>query len=101
MAKQSEVPFTPTSSRVLVEPLPEADKTPGGILIADTAKEKPSRGVVVRVGPGEFTSSGTFVKVRLEVGQTVLYRRHAGTEVEVEQKKYLVLDETDVLGVLS
>lgn len=86
----------PLADRVLIEPAPAETKTIGGIIIPDTAKEKPLQGTVVAVGNG--TKDEEMV---LNVGDTVLYGKYAGTELEYEGKKYLIMRQSDVVAVLA
>ena len=85
----------PLSDRVLVEPAPAEEKTAGGIIIPDTAQEKPQRGTVVAVGNGKVDEPMT-----VKVGDTVLYGKYAGTELNVEGKDYLIMRESDVFAIL-
>ncbi len=86
----------PLADRVLIEPAPAETKTIGGIIIPDTAKEKPLQGTVIAVGEG--TKEETMI---LKEGDTVLYGKYAGTELEFEGKKYLIMRQSDVLAVLA
>ena len=86
----------PLADRVLIEPAPAETKTVGGIIIPDTAKEKPSQGTIVAVGKG--TKDEEMV---LKEGDTVLYGKYAGTELEYEGKKYLIMRQSDVVAVLA
>ena len=86
----------PLADRVLIEPAPAETKTVGGIIIPDTAKEKPLQGTIVAVGKG--TKDEEMV---LKVGDTVLYGKYAGTELDVEGTKYLIMRQSDVLAVLG
>ena len=86
----------PLADRVLIEPAPAETKTVGGIIIPDTAKEKPLQGTIVAVGKG--TKDEEMV---LKEGDTVLYGKYAGTELEFEGKKYLIMRESDVVAVLA
>ena len=86
----------PLADRVLIEPAPAETKTVGGIIIPDTAKEKPSQGTIVAVGKG--TKDEEMV---LKEGDTVLYGKYAGTELEFEGKKYLIMRQSDVVAVLA
>ncbi len=89
----------PLGDRVLVAAL-EAETSKGGIIIPDTAKEKPQQGKVVAVGPGRLTDAGERLKPEVKVGDTVLYGKYSGTEVEHNSEDYLILRETDILAVL-
>lgn len=86
----------PLADRVLIEPAPAETKTVGGIIIPDTAKEKPLQGTIVAVGKG--TKDEEMV---LKEGDTVLYGKYAGTELEFERKKYLIMRQSDVVAVLA
>lgn len=86
----------PLADRVLIEPAPAETKTVGGIIIPDTAKEKPLQGTIVAVGKG--TKDEEMV---LKEGDTVLYGKYAGTELEIEGKKYLIMRQSDVVAVLA
>ena len=86
----------PLADRVLVEPAPAEEKTVGGIIIPDTAKEKPLKGTVIATGNG--TKDETMV---LKAGDTVLYGKYAGQEIEFEGKKYLMMRQSDVMAVLA
>lgn len=89
------VSIKPLADRVLVEPAAAEEKTASGIIIPDTAKEKPQRGIVVAVGPGK-TDEPTTVKV----GDSVLYGKYSGTELQLEGKDYMIMRESDILAVL-
>ena len=94
----TKVGFKPLGNRVVVEPM-EGDEqvSAGGIYIPDTAKEKPQEGKVVAVGPGRVTDEGNHVPMELEVGDTVIYSKYAGTEYKDGEIEYLVLREDDIL----
>ena len=85
----------PLADRVLIEPKEAETKTAGGLYIPDTAKEKPQQGVIVAVGPGKKDEP-----MEVSVGETVLYGKYAGTEVTVDDKKYLIVKQSDILAVL-
>lgn len=86
----------PLADRVVVEPLPAEEKTAGGIIIPDTAKEKPQKGTVVAVGPGKKDEP-----MAVQVGQTVLYSKYAGTEITIDGKEYLIMRESDIYAILN
>ncbi|MGP8214760.1 MAG: co-chaperone GroES [Bacteroidia bacterium] len=92
MAKK--VNFVPQGDRVLVEAAEAESKTTGGIIIPDTAKEKPQKGIVVAVGPGKKKDE----PVTLKVGDKVLYGKYSGTEIGIDGKEYLIMRQDDVLG---
>ena len=85
----------PLADRVLVEPLPAETKTASGIIIPDTAKEKPMKGTVIAAGPGK-----TDEPVTVKVGDVVLYGKYAGTELSIEGKEYLIMRESDIFAVI-
>jgi chaperonin GroES len=93
--------FTPLGDRVAVELIEQEEKTAGGIYIPDTAKEKPSQGIVVAVGNGSRDEKGNRIPVDVKAGQTVLFGKWAGTEVTVGGKKLMILKETDIIGVIA
>jgi chaperonin GroES len=90
----------PLSDRVVIKPLEEEEKQQGGIIIPDTAKEKPQQGEVVAVGPGKVAESGELVKMEVKVGDKVLYGKYSGTDVTVDNEDYLIVRESDILAVL-
>ena len=91
----------PLGDRVIVERTPDEEKTKGGILIPDSAKEKPSRGKIVAVGPGKRLENGDRLALDLKVGQVVLFGKYAGSETKVGDKELVVLREDDVIGVVE
>ena len=98
MATKSKVVFKPLGNRIVIEPI-EGDEqmSSGGIYIPDTAKEKPQDGTVVAVGPGRLTDEGNRVPMEVEVGDTVVYSKYAGTEYKEGETEYLILREDDIL----
>ena len=90
----------PLADRVLVRPLEAEEKTAGGIIIPDNAKEKPQKGEIVAVGPGKVADSGEKVAMELKKGDKVLYGKYSGTEVTVDGTDYLIMRESDVLAVI-
>ncbi len=102
MATASAVNIKPLADRVVVRPLDETEEqTRGGIIVPDTAKEKPQQGEVVAVGPGRVSDDGNRVEMELSTGDKVLYGKYSGTEVSVGGEDYLILRETDVLAVIG
>ena len=91
----------PLGDRLVVEPIEQEDTTSGGILLPETAKEKPQKGTVIAVGPGKLDDSGKRVKMEVKKGDRVLYARYAGTEIKVEENKVLILRESDVLALVE
>ncbi|MDT8899300.1 MAG: co-chaperone GroES [Thermanaerothrix sp.] len=95
------VNLKPLGSRVVVEPIEEEEVTAGGIVLPETAKEKPQKGKVLSVGPGDRDESGKRIPLDVNVGDTVLFAKYAGTEVKVEGKKLLILRESDILAIIE
>ena len=90
----------PLEDRVVVEPKEAQDKTASGIILPDTAQEKPQEATIVAIGPGKASDSGTIVKMTVKVGDNVLYGKYSGTEVTVDGKDYLIMRESDILAIL-
>ncbi|MFN2433492.1 MAG: co-chaperone GroES [Gemmatimonadota bacterium] len=88
----------PLADRVIVKALEEKEKKRGGIIIPDTAKEKPQEGEVIAVGPGKFSETGERIKPEVKKGDRVLYGKYSGTEVTVDGNEYLILRESDILA---
>ena len=93
--------FRPLHDRVLVKRVEEESKTKGGIIIPDTAKEKPQEGEVVAVGPGARDDSGKVNALELKAGDRILFGKWSGTEVKIDGEDLIIMKESDVLGVLS
>jgi chaperonin GroES len=91
----------PLADRVVVKPLEEAEQMRGGLYIPDTAKEKPSQGEVVAVGPGKISDEGTRLAMDVSVGDKVLYGKYSGTDVTLDGQEYLILRESDILAIVS
>ena len=91
----------PLGDRVLVEPTEREEMTASGIYVPETAKERPQEGMVVAVGPGRKDDDGKVIPMDVKVGDRVLYAKYGGTEVKLEEKKYLILKETDILAILD
>ncbi|MFP4013160.1 MAG: co-chaperone GroES [Chitinispirillaceae bacterium] len=90
----------PLADRIVIRPLGAEEKTAGGIIIPENAKEKPQKGEVVAVGPGKVSESGSKIEMSLKKGDNVLYGKYAGTEVSIDGEDYLIMRESDVLAVL-
>lgn len=90
----------PLSDRIIIRPLEAEEKTAGGIIIPDNAKEKPQKGEVVAVGAGKIADNGQKVAMALKSGDKVLYGKYSGTEVSIDGTDYLIMRETDVLAIL-
>ncbi len=91
----------PLGSRVVVEPVEENEVTAGGIILPDTAKEKPQKGVILSIGPGDRDEDGKHIPLDVKVGDTVLFQKYGGTEIKIDGKKLLILRESDLLAVIS
>jgi chaperonin GroES len=91
----------PLHDRIIVERLEEETKTAGGIIIPDTAKEKPQQGKVIAVGKGKRTEDGKLLPLDVKVGDKILFGKYAGTEIKIEGKEFLMMREDDVLGVIE
>ena len=96
MAKQTVKP--PKGDRVIIKPAAAEEKTAGGIIIPDTAKEKPQKGTVVAVGPGKYAElTGNLIPMTVKVGEEVYYGKYAGTEISLNGEDYLIMRESDIL----
>jgi chaperonin GroES len=91
----------PLADKVLVQRLEAETKTAGGIVLPDTAKEKPQRGKIVSVGEGKLLDDGTHRKVQVKKGQIVLFTSYAGTDIKIEGKEYLIMDESDIMAIIE
>ena len=100
MAKKEAAALTlkPLDDRVVVEPLEAEEKTSGGILLPDTAKQKPQQGKVVAVGPGKLSDKGDRIALGVKVGDTVLFGKYSGSDVEVNGTEYKIMREGDILA---
>lgn len=97
----AKVSFKPLGSRVLVEPIEQEEVTASGIVLPETAKEKPQQGKVLAAGPGDRNDEGKRVEMDVKVGDTILFAKYSGTEVKMEGKKLLILRESDILGIVG
>jgi len=91
----------PLDDRVVVKPEEAEEKTAGGIVLPDTAKEKPMKGKVIAVGEGKLLENGNRVPIAVKKGETVLYGKYAGSDVEIDQVEYKILRESEILGILE
>ncbi len=91
----------PLQDRVIVKRLEEEGKTKGGIIIPDTAKEKPIEGNVVAVGKGKTAEDGKLIKLDVKAGDKILFSKYAGTEVKIDGEEYLIMREDDILGIIE
>ena len=93
--------FRPLHDRVVVTRIDADNKTPGGIIVPDTAKEKPTEGEVIAVGPGGRDESGKLIPIDLKKGDRVLFGKWSGTEVKIDGVEYLIMKESDIMGVIE
>ena len=91
----------PLQDRVLVERLQEEEKTKGGIIIPDSAKEKPMQGKVVAAGGGRISEDGKKIPMDVKVGDTVLFAKYSGNDVKIDDKEYLIMKEDDILAIVE
>lgn len=91
----------PLADRVLVKRLEEEQQTKGGIIVPDTAKEKPQQGKIIEVGPGRVTEDGKRMKLEVKKGDKILFGKYAGTEISVGDEEYLILREDDILAIVG
>ena len=97
----SKLKLKPLGGRVIVEPIEQEEMTAGGIILPETAKEKPQEGLILAVGPGERDEEGKRIAMEVKVGDKVLFAKYSGTEIKMEGKKLLILRESDLLGLLE
>ncbi len=90
----------PLGTRVVIEPIEQEDITSGGIVLPETAKEKPQKGTILSVGPGERDEDGKYIPMDVKEGDTVLFAKYAGTEIKVDGDKLLILKESDILAIV-
>ncbi|MEX2144279.1 MAG: co-chaperone GroES [Anaerolineales bacterium] len=95
------IALKPLADRVLVEPIEDEEVTAGGIVLPETAKEKPQRGKILAVGPGGRDEDGKVIAMEVAAGQTVLFAKYAGTEIKSEGKKLLILRQSDLLAIVG
>jgi chaperonin GroES len=91
----------PLQDRVIVKRLEEEEKTKGGIIIPDTAKEKPQEGKVIGVGKGKMTEDGKLIPLDVKVGDKILFGKYSGTEIKIDGEEHLIMREEDILGVIE
>ena len=97
----SKLKLKPLGGRVIVEPIEQEEMTAGGIILPETAKEKPQEGKILAAGPGERDEGGKRIAMEVKVGDKVLYAKYSGTEVKVDGKKLLILKENDILAIVE
>jgi len=93
--------FKPLGARVVVEPIEQDEVTPSGIVLPETAKEKPQKGTVLAVGPGDRDEDGDRIPMDVKKGDVVLFAKYSGTEIKVDGKKLLILRESDILAIVN
>jgi chaperonin GroES len=91
----------PLQDRIIVKRLEEEEKTKGGIIIPDSAKEKPQEGKVIAVGKGKLTEDGKLIPLDVKVGDRILFGKYSGTEVKIEGEEHLIMREEDILGIIE
>ncbi len=101
MASEVKVMIKPLADRVVVEPIEEEVTTKGGIVLPDTAKEKPQRGKVIAVGSGKLLENGERVPLEVKEGDIVVFAKYGGTEIEIDGEEYIILSERDLLAVVE
>lgn len=97
----TEINIRPLHDRILIRRMKEEEKTPGGIIIPDTAKEKPQRGEVLATGNGKVTDEGKTRPMEVKIGDKVLFSKYAGTDLKLGSEELLMINESDVLGILN
>jgi chaperonin GroES len=96
----AKLKINPLADRVVVQPAEAEEKTKGGIILPDTAKEKPVEGTIVAAGPGKVADNGEVVKMTVKVGDKVLYGKYSGTEVIIDGEEYLIMRESDIFAIV-
>lgn len=91
----------PLGDRVIVKALPQEAKTKGGVILPDSAKEKPQQGEVIAVGNGKILDNGTKLNMEVKVGDKVLYGKYSGTEIKIDGEEYLIVKESEILGIIG
>ena len=97
----SNFKITPLGDRVIVKPKEAEETSKGGIILPDTAKEKPIEGTIVAVGPGKVLDDGKLMEMPVKVGDIILYGKYSGTEVVIEEQEYLIMRESDIYGIVN
>lgn len=101
MTTTTKVNLKPLGDRVLIKPLPQEEKTKGGVILPDTAKEKPQQGEVVAVGTGRVLDNGNVVNLIVKEGDKVLYGKYSGNEIKIEGEEYLIVKENEIYGIVE
>jgi chaperonin GroES len=97
----AKISFKPLGGRVLIDPIEQEEVTAGGIVLPETAKEKPQQGKVLAAGPGDRNDKGERIIMDVKTGDVVLFAKYSGTEVKIDGKKLLILRESDILGIVG
>jgi len=100
-ATKTATKLQPLGDRVVIKPTPREEMTKSGIVLPDTAKEKPQEGTILAVGPGAFDNDGKRISMDVEVGQKVLYGKYAGTEFKLEDDELLIVSQKDILAIVA
>jgi len=100
-ATHTKLSIRPLRDRVVVRPLEQDEMTRGGVILPDTAKEKPGRGKVLAVGSGRLTDEGKVVPLDVKEGDVVMYGKYSGTEIKIEGEEFLILQEKDILAIVT
>lgn len=95
---KSKTKLLPLGDRIVVKPIEREEVTKGGIILPDTAKEKPQEGEIIAVGPGKINDEGTRITMDVKVGDKVIYAKYAGTEVEIDGEKLLIMHDSDIMA---
>ena len=101
MATKTAVKITPLGDRMVLKTVAREEKTVSGIILPDSAQEKPMKAEVIAVGPGRVLDNGTVQKMEVKVGDHILYGKYSGTEIKIDGEDFLILKETEVLGIFS
>ena len=97
----AKISFKPLGARVLIEPIEQEEVTAGGIVLPETAKEKPQQGKILAAGPGDRNEDGERIPMDVKVGDVVLFAKYSGTEFKIDDEEYLILQERDLLGIIQ
>ena len=101
MAVASAVRLRPLGDRVIVRPIEKKDEVRGGLIIPDTAKEKPQEGEIIAAGKGKIAEDGKLIPMDVKAGDKILYGKYSGTEVKIEGQEYLIMHQEDILGIVE
>lgn len=101
MASKLKLNLKPLGDRVVVDPLEKEERTASGIILPETAKEKPQEGDILAVGPGRRDDTGKLIPMDVKKGDTILFAKYAGTEIKIEDRKLLILKESDILAIVE